>query len=58
LEQSDMCPVLNMAKIAKGGFWPAAIEETQFPIKNLTLSSKRSRSGVLHFVGITSRRLQ
>ena len=29
LEKSDMRLPLNMAKIAKGGFWRAAIEGTQ-----------------------------
>jgi len=33
LEQSDMCLALNMAKLAKGGFSLAAIEETQQLIK-------------------------
>jgi len=33
LEQSDMHLVLNMAKMAKGGFSHAAIEETQYLIK-------------------------
>jgi len=34
LEQSDMRLCLNMAKMAKGGFSHAAIEETQLLIKN------------------------
>jgi hypothetical protein len=29
LEQSDMCPVLNIAKMAKKGFSRATIEETK-----------------------------
>jgi len=33
LEQSDMRLALNMAKMAKGGFLRAAIEETQCLIK-------------------------
>jgi len=33
LEQSDMCLALNIAKMAKGGFSRAAIEETQQLIK-------------------------
>ena len=33
LEQSDMRQALNMAKMAKGGFSRAAIEETQFLIE-------------------------
>jgi len=33
LAQSDMRPALNMVKIAKGGFWRAAIEQTQHWIK-------------------------
>jgi len=33
LEQSDMRLALNMAKIAKGGFSRAAIEEMQHLIK-------------------------
>jgi hypothetical protein len=34
LEQSDMRHALNMAKITKGGFSHAAIEEMQQLIKN------------------------
>jgi hypothetical protein len=33
LEQSDMCLVLNMARIAKGDFSRDAIEETKYLIK-------------------------
>ena len=33
LEQSDMRLPLNMAKMAKGGFSRAAVEETQYLIK-------------------------
>jgi hypothetical protein len=33
LEQSNMCLALNMAKIAKGDFAHASLEETQFLIK-------------------------
>jgi len=33
LEQSEMCLALNMAKMPKGGFLRAAIEETQLLIK-------------------------
>ena len=33
LEQSDMRLALNMAKMAKGGFPRATIEETQFLVK-------------------------
>jgi len=33
LEQSDMRLAFNMAKLGKGGFSRAAIEETQFLIK-------------------------
>ena len=33
LEQSDMCLALNMAKMAKGGYSGAVIEETQQLIK-------------------------
>jgi len=32
-EQSDMCLAMNMAKMAKGGFLHAAIEDIQFLIK-------------------------
>jgi hypothetical protein len=35
LEQSDMRLVLNMAKIAKEGFWRAAIKETKYLITKL-----------------------
>ena len=33
LEQSDMCLALNMAKMAKGGCWRVAEDETQYLIK-------------------------
>jgi hypothetical protein len=33
LEQTDMRLALNMAKMAKGGFSHAAVEETQYLIK-------------------------
>jgi hypothetical protein len=33
-EQSDMCLAWNMAKMAKGAFWGAAIDETQQLIKH------------------------
>jgi hypothetical protein len=33
LEQSDMRLALNIAKMAKGGFSHAAVEETQYLIK-------------------------
>ena len=33
LEQSDMRLALNMAKMAKGGFLGATIEQTQYLIK-------------------------
>jgi hypothetical protein len=32
LEQSDICPVLSMAKMAKEGLSRAAIEETKYLI--------------------------
>jgi len=34
LEQSNMHLALNMGKMAKGGFSHAAIEETQYLMKN------------------------
>ena len=33
LEQSDMHLAFNMAKIVKGGFSRAAMEETHYPIR-------------------------
>jgi hypothetical protein len=33
LEQSNICLALNMAKMAKGGFSHAVVEETQYLIK-------------------------
>jgi len=33
LEQSDMCLALDMAKMAKGGFLRATIEQTKYLMK-------------------------
>jgi len=35
LEQSDIHLALNMAKLAKGGFSRASVDETQYLIKKL-----------------------
>jgi hypothetical protein len=53
LEQSDMRLALNMAKMAKGGFSRAAIEETQQLIQIPRAEVREERSGVLSFPGIT-----
>jgi hypothetical protein len=53
LEQSDMRLALNMAKMAKGGFSRAAVEEMQYLIKKPLPRSEKRRSGVLSFLGIT-----
>jgi hypothetical protein len=53
LEQSDMRLALNMAKMAKGGFSRAAVQETHYLIKNHVPRSEKRRSGVLSFLGIT-----
>ena len=47
LEQSDMRLALNMARMAKGWFWRAAIEEIQYPIKKPhTEVREEKKSGV------------
>jgi len=53
LQQSDMSLALNMAKMAKGGFSCAMIEETQYLIKNLTPKSKKRRIRELSFLGMS-----
>jgi len=53
LEQSDMRLALIMAKMAKGGFLRAGIQETQQLILNLAPKFENRRCGVLCFPGIT-----
>jgi len=51
LEQSDMCLVLNMAKMAKGGFSCAAMEETQFLIKKPQAKVQEEKKWGVEFPG-------
>jgi len=51
LEQSDMRLALNMAKMAKGGFSRAAIEETQFLIKMLRAEVREAEKRGVEFPG-------
>jgi hypothetical protein len=46
LEQPMMCLAMNLAKIAKGGFSPAAIEETQqlFKRSSTNIRDEKKRS--------------
>ena len=53
LEQSDMCLALNIAKMAKGGFSRAAIEETQQLIKKPRSEVREEKKRVMSFPGIT-----
>jgi len=47
LEQSDICLALNMAKMAKGGYSRAAIEETQYVIsKHSAVVREDTKRGV------------
>jgi len=51
LEQSDMRPALNLAKMAKGGFSRAAIEETQQLIKELGAEVREEKNPGVEFPG-------
>jgi len=51
LEQSDMCLALNMAKMAKGGFSRAAIEETQQLIKKPRAEVREEKKRGVEFPG-------
>jgi len=53
LEQSDMRRALNMAKMAKGGFSRAAIEETQFQIKKPRAKVRKKKKCGVEFPGHT-----
>jgi len=51
LEQSDMCLALNMAKMTKGGFSCAAIEETQQLIKKPRAEVREEQKRGVEFHG-------
>jgi len=51
LEQSDMRLALNMAKMAKGGFSRATIEETQFLIKKPQAEVREEKKRGVEFPG-------
>jgi len=51
LEQSDMRLALNMAKMAKGGFSRAAIEETQQLIKKPCAEVREGKKRGVRFPG-------
>jgi len=51
LEQSDMLLPLNIAKMAKGGFSRAAMEETQFLIKNPRAEVREETTRGVEFPG-------
>jgi len=51
LEQSDMRLALNMAKMAKGGFWRAAIEETLQLIKKPRAEVREEKKWGVEFHG-------
>jgi len=51
VEQSDMCLALNMAKMAKGGFSRATIEETQFLIKEPRAEVQEGKKQGVEFPG-------
>jgi len=51
LEQSDMRLALNIAKMAKGGFALAAIEETQFRIKKPRAEVREEKKRGVEFPG-------
>jgi len=51
LEQSDTCLALNMAKMAKGGFSRAAIEETQFQMKIPWAKAREEKKRRVEFPG-------
>jgi len=51
LEQSDMRLALNMAKMAKGGFSLAAVEETQYLIKKSRAEVREEKKRGVEFPG-------
>jgi len=51
LEKSDMPLALNMAKMAKGGYSRAAIEETQDPIKTCCTEFREEKKHGVEFPG-------
>jgi len=51
LEQSDMHLALNMAKMAKEGFWRTAIEETKYIIKILRTEVREEKKQGVEFPG-------
>ena len=51
LEQSDMRLALNMAKMAKGGFSRAAVEETQYVIKKPRAGVREEKKWGVEFPG-------
>ena len=51
LEQSDMRLALNMAKMAKGGFSRAAVEETQYLIKKPLAEVREEKKRGVEFPG-------
>jgi len=51
LEQSDMHLVLNMAKMARGGFLRAAMEETQQLIKKPCAEVREEKKRGVEFPG-------
>jgi len=50
-EQSDMRPALNMAKMAKGWFLRAAIEETQYLINKPRTEVREEKKQDVEFAG-------
>ena len=51
VEQSDMRPALNMAKMAKQGISRAAIEETKYLIKNPRAEVREEKKRGVEFPG-------
>jgi hypothetical protein len=51
LEQSAMCLVLNMAKMAKDGFSHAAIEDTKYLIKKPCAEVREGQKRGVEFPG-------
>jgi len=51
LKQSDLCLALNMAKMVKGGFLRAAIEETQYLIKKPRAEVQEEKKWGVEFPG-------
>jgi len=51
LKQSDMCPVLNMAKMTNGGILRAAVEEMQYVIKKPHAEVRTKNTRGIEFTG-------